>query len=690
MLLSSRTHRRGSWRHIATATTAVALMAIWLPIAASTVLAASTLYVAPGVTGGGSCSSPNYTTIQAAVGAAATGDTIIVCAGTYRENVEVTNSVTIQGAGQGVTIVEPAVSNPNCGGAGGGSLCAGGSNVFLVQANNVTIADLAIDGDNPALTSTVNVGGANIDARNGIITNHNLGTYNGLDVHNVTVRNIYLRGIYASSSGTFNFHDDTVTNVQADPASIAMFAHGGPGTMAHNTVSGANDAISANDSKGIAFVDNVVTNSQSGVHTDNTGDGGGVADVISGNSVICSAGGYGVWVFVPYIAPTVHDNSVTNCYVGLGAFGGAFSGPTVTTTFSNNRVDGGGAVASVGVLVQTATFGYGNTNVKATFDHNTIVHNATGVQVDESPDPYTIPPTTSSTATATVSLNYNVIAGNSTIGLTTNSVGTVDAINNWWGCSGGPGSGCNGVSGNVNANPWLVDRITISPTLAPVNNTITGTVDLTWNSAGVQPGGTVPDGTSVVFSSTPVGASGSGTTAGGKATVSISTGTSPNVYNVCAQVPATYGAQEGCTLVAVYDPTAGFVTGGGWITSPANASYPYMAASGKATFAFESRYKKGATVPSGHTAFVFKAGGLDFESTAYQWLVVNQNGTNAQFKGTGTINGTGTYTFMIRATDNGSSGDTFRIQITDSTTNATVYDNSVQQVIGGGSIIVHT
>ena len=43
---------------------------------------------------------------------------------------------------------------------------------------------------------------------------------------------------------------------------------------------------------------------------------------------------------------------------------------------------------------------------------------------------------------------------------------------------------------------------------------------------------------------------------------------------------------------------------------------------------------------------------------------------------------------MIWATDNGSSGDTFRIQITDSTT-ATVYDNGVQQVIGGGSIIVH-
>ena len=62
------------------------------------------------------------------------------------------------------------------------------------------------------------------------------------------------------------------------------------------------------------------------------------------------------------------------------------------------------------------------------------------VQVDESLDTYYTGPVLPLPA-ATVSLHYNVIAGKSTIGLTTTSVGTVDAINNWWGCSGGPGSG---------------------------------------------------------------------------------------------------------------------------------------------------------------------------------------------------------------------------------------------------------
>src|SRR5207237_5012031 len=136
------------------------------------------------------------------------------------------------------------------------------------------IQGIALDGDNPSLTSGVSVGGADLDARNGIITNHLAGVYQNLTVRNTTIRNIYLRGIYASSGGSFNFHDNTVSNVQADPASIAMFNFGGAGSFANNTVSDANDAISANHSSGTQFLNNQVTSSGSGVHTDHAGDGG--------------------------------------------------------------------------------------------------------------------------------------------------------------------------------------------------------------------------------------------------------------------------------------------------------------------------------------------------------------------------------------------------------------------------------
>ena len=74
--------------------------------------------------------------------------------------------------------------------------------MVLVRADEVTIADLTIDGDNPALTSGVAVRGADVDARNGIETDTG-GPFNGLEVRNVTVKNVYLRAIDASSGGTF-------------------------------------------------------------------------------------------------------------------------------------------------------------------------------------------------------------------------------------------------------------------------------------------------------------------------------------------------------------------------------------------------------------------------------------------------------------------------------------------------------
>ncbi len=89
----------------------------------------------------------NFSSIQAGVNASNPGGTVNAKAGTFTENVTVGQQVTIAG-GLGSTIVIPAVSAPNpCAGA---SLCGGlESNIMLVQANNVTIHDLTLEGDNP-------------------------------------------------------------------------------------------------------------------------------------------------------------------------------------------------------------------------------------------------------------------------------------------------------------------------------------------------------------------------------------------------------------------------------------------------------------------------------------------------------------------------------------------------------------
>lgn len=156
------------------------------------------------------------------------------------------------------------------------------------------------------------------------------------------------------------------------------------------------------------------------------------------------------------------------------------------------------------------------------------------------------------------------------------------------------------------------------------------------------------------------------------------------LYTVCLTVDdGVLGSESNCTMAVVYDPSAGFVTGGGWIDSPVNTDYQYMQAGGKATFGFVAKYKKGANVPDGNTAFQFTAGDLDFRSTSYDWLVVS--GDMAQFKGEGTLNGQGSYQFMITANDG---LDTFRIKIWDDS--GTLYDNGSQQPLGGGSIVVHS
>jgi len=111
---------------------------------------------------------------------------------------------------------------------------------------------------------------------------------------------------------------------------------------------------------------------------------------------------------------------------------------------------------------------------------------------------------------------------------------------------------------------------------------------------------------------------------------------------------------------------------------------------GKASFGFVSKYKKGASVPTGNTEFQFKAGDLNFHSDVYQWLVVNQGGANAQFKGSGTINGEGDYKFMLWAGDG--DPDTFRIKIWEEMGDGgetVVYDNGFGQAIEGGNIVIH-
>jgi len=177
----------------------------------------------------------------------------------------------------------------------------------------------------------------------------------------------------------------------------------------------------------------------------------------------------------------------------------------------------------------------------------------------------------------------------------------------------------------------------------------------------------------------------------------------PGVYTISL----TVSDDDDSTDQAIYyyavafDPDAGFVTGGGWIDSPEGAYTPDSTLYGKANFGFVSKYKKGKSVPEGNTQFHFKVAKFKFSSTDYQWLVIA--GPHAKFKGSGTINDSGDYGFMLTATDGQVTGggdvDKFRIKIWEKDENETViYDNQMgdaddaeaTDAIEGGSVVIHS
>jgi hypothetical protein len=113
---------------------------------------------------------------------------------------------------------------------------------------------------------------------------------------------------------------------------------------------------------------------------------------------------------------------------------------------------------------------------------------------------------------------------------------------------------------------------------------------------------------------------------------------------------------------------------------------------GKATFGFVSKYKKGQSYPTGNTEFQFHVAGMNFHSHTYEWLVIA--GPLAKYKGTGTINGEGNYGFLITARDGQITGgggiDTFRIKIWDENNpDLIVFDNIDDTALNGGQITIH-
>ncbi len=115
--------------------------------------------------------------------------------------------------------------------------------------------------------------------------------------------------------------------------------------------------------------------------------------------------------------------------------------------------------------------------------------------------------------------------------------------------------------------------------------------------------------------------------------------------------------------------------GVGFIDSPTGAFAADPDLTGTAGFMFDISYQSCGSTPVG--TLNFNLGTINFLSTGYNQLTIN--GDMAQFTGTGLLNGSGNYEFLVTVVDaqfnHGAPPDLFRIKIWDSGTGDVIYDS---------------
>ncbi|MGZ6955337.1 MAG: PKD domain-containing protein [Acidimicrobiia bacterium] len=321
-----------------------------------------------------------------------------------------------------------------------------------------------------------------------------------------------------------------------------------------------------------------------------------------------------------------------------------------------------------------------------------------------------------------------------------------------------PGAGCT-MSGTATLYPTVTctDDATITATLtasdglnAPVTDTATITIANRAPGIGLVtvPVAPVPIGTTVTALTTFVDGGtndthtatvdwGDSTTSAGAVSETGGSGSAMGSHAYAAagtyMVTVTitdddHGTVTGTAAahIVVFDGGSGFVTGGGWIVSPASAYTPNNGTDpgyvGRGEFGFVARKRASDPAPTGETEFELrlrqtksrsghededcrrddgwsKSPSFDFHSTSYTSLTVTGT-TQAVYRGLGKVNGVSGYEFLVSVVDgrNTHTADKFRIKIWKTSTGEVLYDNQpgaadnalATSAVSGGSIVIHT
>ncbi|QDT78380.1 hypothetical protein Mal35_18290 [Gimesia maris] len=329
-----------------------------------------------------------FTTIQQAVSAAVAGDTIIVAAGTYTEDVLVNTSVILQGANAGIAAgVDPGVRGPE-------SELTGGFSLF---ANDVVIDGLKIIegtgpagvGDKTAVFMAAGTTGHTIENNilegpgTGVASRGVLSTFNGNN-DNVTIQNneIYnwVAGIHNQGNTNVdifgnNIHDvvagvanDFVTDVSIEGNAFSNSLEG----IGVNTISDGTPDVAAHDN---SFDSLTITNliaHYGGDTVDASGNWWGITDETTIANSMKSDGFDGNASKVDF---TSYLNSGTDTDGGTAGFQGDFSVVNVTALGAQT-----GPVGRIQEAIDLATSGATINIAAGTYAEDVLVNTSVIIQ----------------------------------------------------------------------------------------------------------------------------------------------------------------------------------------------------------------------------------------------------------------------------------------------------------------------
>jgi hypothetical protein len=290
---------------------------------------------------------PNCATIQAAVNAASSGDTVQVAAGVYAEHVTVGKDLTISGAGAAQTVVDGTQS--------GRVFNIGGT----VTLSGMTVTNGETSGDGGGIFNS-----GTLAVTNCIISNNSAGSDGGGGINNDT--------------GILTLTDSIVSNNSAlnggGILNSTFLPNKGITTITNSIVSG-NFTIDDGGTGGGIFnstgtlniINSTISNNSINNSINTNGVGGGICNAnegtlnVTGSTFNNNLAGFGGGIYNTNATMTVTGSTFSNNAARFG--GGIYNGYTTSvtsSTFSGNSGNGGG-INTNGPLTITSSIIAGNT-----------------------------------------------------------------------------------------------------------------------------------------------------------------------------------------------------------------------------------------------------------------------------------------------------------------------------------------